>query len=105
VLDSTYQLLAADDYRGYRGGNKPRDRNAAGTTTATTVNRLLLTNVTRWHPIMSQRPQTVGTARLTCQASNSITAFGYSRPSLAAGTGNTPPPATTEHTIVRLNRK
>uniref|UniRef100_A0A2S2PHW8 Ig-like domain-containing protein n=1 Tax=Schizaphis graminum TaxID=13262 RepID=A0A2S2PHW8_SCHGA len=101
VLHSPYQLVNDDDHgRGYR--RKPNN----SATTGVTVNRLVLTNLTRWHPIMSQRQQTLGTARLTCQASNSIlnsVSSGVSRPSAIVVNGNLPPPATTEHTFIRLN--
>ncbi|XP_029341821.1 uncharacterized protein LOC100167149 isoform X2 [Acyrthosiphon pisum] len=100
VLHSPYQLVIDDNHsRGYR--KKP---NNGSTTAGVTVNRLVLTNLTRWHPIMSQRQQTLGTARLTCQASNSIL-YSVSRPSAIAVNGNLPPPATTEHTFIRLNLK
>ncbi|KAF0766398.1 Uncharacterized protein FWK35_00021020 [Aphis craccivora] len=102
VLQSAYQLVNDDDHsRGYR-----RKPNNSATSAGVTVNRLVLTNLTRWHPIMSQRQQTLGTARLTCQASNSIlhpVSSGVSRPPAIAV--NLPPPATTEHTFIRLNRK
>ncbi|XP_025191738.1 uncharacterized protein LOC112591991 [Melanaphis sacchari] len=102
VLHSPYQLLIDDDHsRGYR-----RKPNNSATPISVTVNRLVLTNLTRWHPIMSQRQQTLGTSRLTCQASNSIlnsASNGISRPSAIAVNGNLPPPATTEHTFIRLN--
>lgn len=91
VLDSTYQLLIDDDNsHGYR--RKQTNRSAAD---SVTVNSLLLTNLTRWHSIMSQRQRTIGTARLTCQASNSITTVSKN--------GNLPPPATSEHTLIHLN--
>lgn len=102
VLDATYQLLTDNDHnsRRYR-----RRSNNQSTTTVVTVNRLLLTNLTRWHPIMSQRQQAIGKAKLTCQASNSIaTAVPsgssnlFNRPPI-----NVPPPAKNEHTFIRLN--
>ncbi|XP_022178469.1 uncharacterized protein LOC111039313 [Myzus persicae] len=102
VLHSPYQLVVDDNHgRGYR--KKPNNSFAAAAT-GVTVNRLVLTNLTRWHPIMSQRQQTLGTARLTCQASNSIL-HSTSRPSTNAANVNLPPPATTEHTFIRLNLK
>lgn len=97
VLDSTYELLT-DGGGGYHK-QRYRDR-VPGTAPGgrVTVNRLSLTNLTRWHPIMYQRLQTpaAGTTRLTCQASNSVA---------TAGDGHVPPPATTEHAFVRLNRE
>lgn len=110
VLDSTYNLLSDEDNNGRGQRKKLNSRSSASAAAAsvTTVNRLVLTNLTRWHSIMSQRHLTIGTARLTCQASNSIatgTPNGFSRPAIMAGNGNLPPPATTEHTFVRLNRK
>lgn len=108
VLDSTYSLLGDEDDNG-RGQRKNGRSSAATAASVTTVNRLVLTNLTRWHSVMGQRHATTGTARLTCQASNSIATAtasnGLSRPSVVAGNGNLPPPATTVHTYVRLNRK
>lgn len=100
VLDSTYELLI-DGGNGNGGGggyHKQRYRDRVPSGGRVTVNRLSLTNLTRWHPVMYQRLQTAaaGTARLTCQASNSVT---------TAGDGHVPPPATTEHAFVRLNRE
>lgn len=100
VLDSTYQLSNGCDRDRHTHQHGP----PAGA--RVTVNRLSLTNVTRWHPIMSQRQQATGTARLTCQASNSIaaaTAAGV--PGSPPNAGHPPPPATTEHVFIRLNRE
>ncbi|VVC37605.1 Immunoglobulin subtype,Immunoglobulin-like domain,Immunoglobulin-like fold,Immunoglobulin subtype 2 [Cinara cedri] len=102
VLDSSFHLLTDDYGRGYRNaqGNRPA--------TTTTVNDLTLNNLTRWHHIMSQQHRTTGTARLTCQASNSITTVAsteFPRHSVGSGNRNLPPPATTEHTFIRLNLK
>lgn len=102
VLDSSYHLLVDENY----GGRYHKKKNNHNHISNVTINRLVLTNLTRWHPIMSQRQQTMGTSRLTCQASNSIaTSGGFSRPSVAAVNGILPPPATTEHTFIRLNRE
>lgn len=103
VLDSTYDLIGNENRRGYRKPQLPRNRSDT-----ITVNYLLLTNLTRWHPTMDQLQRTAGTSRLTCQASNSIaTAMSgaFSHPSGFVGNGNLPPPATTEHVFIRLNRK
>ncbi|XP_025414233.1 uncharacterized protein LOC112686242 [Sipha flava] len=105
VLDSTYSL-SGDENENSHGQRKNGRPSVTG---MTTVNRLVLTNLTRWHSVMGQRHATTGTARLTCQASNSITTAsasnGLSRPTVVAGTRNLPPPATTEHTYIRLNLK
>lgn len=115
VLDSTYHPLSstddddrADRHRHRGGGHRKQSSAAPGDTVVTTVNRLQLSNLTRWHPIMSQRLRSVtGAARLTCQASNSIAnAGGVFGPAVVAGAGNSPPPpATTEHVFIRLNRE
>lgn len=104
VLDSSYQLLVDDN----RNGAYHKKKYDHATVANVTENRLVLTNLTRWHPIMNQRQRTVGVARLTCQASNNIvtaTSGGFSRPSVSAANGVFPPPATTEHTFIRLNRE